>query len=51
MNTAIRVWFSQVSKRDARLLCEWWNAHSSSYFFMRRSDRVNRRAAYDVIKE
>lgn len=45
------IWFDYVSKQDARALCKWWNAHSPNYFFMRRSDRVTRKAAYAVIKE
>lgn len=33
----MRLWFDMVTKKDARLLIEWWNANTSALYFVRRS--------------
>lgn len=32
----MRVWFDRVTRRDARLLCRWWNGHASGRYFARK---------------
>lgn len=40
-----RVWFDRVTRRDARLLCKWWNAHSKTrQFWIEKHGRI-----YDVM--
>lgn len=38
----MRMWFDVVTRRDARLLVEWWNGHTTGRFFARKSP-TNRR--------
>lgn len=29
------IWFNSVNKHDGRLLCEWWNANTPEYYFLK----------------
>jgi hypothetical protein len=45
----MRIWIDMVTRKDARLLCRWWNGHTCGRFSIRRSE-TNRRF-WAVVKE
>lgn len=38
----MKIWFDVVTKRDARLLADWWNGHTVGQFEIRRSPSNSR---------
>ena len=48
----MRVWFDNLTKRDARLLADYWNAHHRDLFFVRVMRwPVYRRARYELVRQ
>ena len=49
-----KVWVDKVTKKDADILCQWWNENSVSrteYRVLKSISPISRRASYCVYRE
>lgn len=44
----MKIWFEKITKRDARLLKEWWDGNTTGRYFVRKRETDK---YYNLIKQ